>query len=125
VWEFLVDEDMPRSTAVVLRQAGYAAADVRDVGLRGHGDDEIFAQAQARGAVLVTGDKGFTNVLSFPPGTHAGLIVVRVPNELPTPEVNRQVLRALAELEGEDVRGLLIIVEVGRTRIRRPPPAHG
>lgn len=125
MWAFLVDEDMPRSTAAVLRQAGHAAVDVRDVGLRGRSDDEVFARAQVTGAALITADKGFSNVLSFPPGTHAGLIVVRVPNELPTPQVNREVLRALAELEGEELRGLLVIVEVGRTRIRRPPPSRG
>ena len=45
MWRFLVDEDMPRSTAVILRQAGYQAEDVRDVGLRGHTDEEIFAYA--------------------------------------------------------------------------------
>ena len=63
-------------------------------------------------------------MLSFPPGTHAGLIVVRVPNELSTQDVNREIMRALTELEGEELGGLLIIVEVGRTRIRRPPESH-
>ena len=50
---------MPRSTAVILRQAGYAAEDVRDIGLRSHSDQEIFDYAQAQGAILVTVDKGF------------------------------------------------------------------
>ncbi len=55
----LLDEDMPRSTAHTLRQAGHAAEDVRDLGLSGHGDEEVFATAQDRGAVLVTRDMGF------------------------------------------------------------------
>ncbi len=120
MWEFLVDEDMPRSTAAVLRQAGHSATDVRDVGLRGHSDAEVFAFAQSRRAALVTADKGFANVVSFPPGRHWGLIVLRVPNELPTRQVNQTLLRALADLEGEELRGLLVIVEPGKTRIRRP-----
>ena len=91
MWALLVDEDLPRSTVVMLRQAGHTAEDVRDVGLRGHNDDDVFAYAQATQAILVTADKGFANVLSYPPGTHAGLIVVRVPNELPTQDVNREV----------------------------------
>ena len=119
MWKFLIDEDMPRSVAVVLRQAGHAAEDVRDVGLRGRGDQEIFDYAQAQGAILITADKGFSNILRFPPGTHAGIVVVRVPNELPTLRVNDELLRALADLEGEELTGLLIIIEVGRTRIRR------
>jgi hypothetical protein len=32
---FLVDEDVPRSTTCVLRDAGYDAVDVHDVGIRG------------------------------------------------------------------------------------------
>ena len=32
---FITDEDVPRSTARVLRDAGFDAIDVRDVGLRG------------------------------------------------------------------------------------------
>ena len=122
MWKFLIDEDMPRSTAVALRQAGHESVDVRDVGLRGHSDAEVFAYAQNLGAILVTADKGFANVLSFAPGTHSGLIVLRVPNELPTHQVNQELLHALADLADENLKGLLVIVEVGRTRIRRGHP---
>lgn len=97
--------------------------DVRDIGLRGRTDGEILAYAQAHDAILITADKGYANTLRFVPGTHAGLIVVRVPNELPTQLVNREVLRAPADLEGENLKGLLVIVEVGRIRVRRPPGA--
>lgn len=120
--EFLVDEDMPRSTARAPRQAGYVASDVRDVGLRGHSDADVFAYALAHNLVLVTADKGFSNVLTYAPGTHAGLIVFRVPNELPTQQVNQELLRTLTDLQEESLKGLLVIVEVGRTRIRRPRP---
>jgi predicted nuclease of predicted toxin-antitoxin system len=53
--EFLVDEDMPRSTAKILRDKGYASLDVRDCGLRGKSDAEVFAFAQMNGAVIDTG----------------------------------------------------------------------
>lgn len=120
MWTFLIDEDMPRSTAVLLRQEGHATEDVRDVGLRGQSDEKIFQYAQAQGAILLTADKGFSNTVRFPPGTHAGIAVVRVNDELSTHRVNQEVLRALADLEGEDLAGLLVIIEVGRARIRRP-----
>ncbi len=121
MWTFLIDEDMPRSTGPALIEAGHIALDVRDVGLRGHSDSEVFEYAQTHGAVLVTADKGFANTLSFPPGSHAGIIVLRVPNELPTRQVNAELLRALSDLRNEELAGLLIIVEIGRTRLRRPP----
>jgi predicted nuclease of predicted toxin-antitoxin system len=103
-----------------LRQAWHATEDVRDVGLRGRSDQEIFDYAQVQGAILITADKGFANILHFPPGTHAGIVVVRVPNELPTQKVNQELLRGLADLKGEELSGLLVIIEVGRTRIRHP-----
>lgn len=117
---FLVDEDMPRSTAGALRSAGHEAEDVRDVGLRGHSDDEVFQYAQRHGATLVTQDRGFANVLAFPLGTHRGIVVLRVPNELPTSEVNRALLEALEGLQEEDLIGNLLIVQPGRSRLRRP-----
>lgn len=120
MWSFLVDEDLPRSTAVALRQAGHAAEDVRDVGLRGRSDADVFAQAQTTGAILVTADLGFANLLRFPLGTHAGLIVVRVPNELSSRQLNQTLLGALQDLAGEDLSGSLVIIETGRIRIRRP-----
>lgn len=118
---FLIDEDLPRTTAAALRQAGHTAIDGRDVGLRGHGDDDVFAYAQAHGLTLVTADMGFANILRFPLGTHAGIVVLRVPNEVSTDQLNRLLVSALAGLGTEDLRGALVIVEVGRTRIRRLP----
>ncbi len=49
---FLVDEDLPRSTANVLREAGYEAVDARDLGLRGGTDREIFEHAQSMAAAV-------------------------------------------------------------------------
>lgn len=123
MWRFLVDEDMPRSTAVALRNAGYAAEDVRDVGLRGHSDTDVFAYAQNHLATLISADKGFTNLLTFPLGTHAGIIVVRIPDDVPPKRLNEELLQSLTMLAPQPLTGSLIIVEVGRMRVRRPTPA--
>lgn len=40
--KILVDEDLPRSTAQLLRSLGVDACDVRDVGLKGTPDAEVF-----------------------------------------------------------------------------------
>jgi predicted nuclease of predicted toxin-antitoxin system len=117
---FVIDEDMPRSTARVLRPAGYESEDVRDIGLGGHGDADVFEAAQARGAVLVSRDLGFTNIVAYPLGTHAGVIVVRIRSDIPPPRVNQEILQVLDELEPVDLSGVLVIVELGRRRVRRP-----
>jgi predicted nuclease of predicted toxin-antitoxin system len=45
--KFLVDEDLPRSLARELRQAGIDAVDVRDAGLRGRPDPDVLDFAKA------------------------------------------------------------------------------
>lgn len=116
---FLVDEDVPRSTAHALRAAGYEAEDVRDVGLRGHSDSDVFAYAQAQAATLISCDKGFTNLLNFPVGSHAGIIVIRIPDEASPAQLNDELLRALFQFQMESLHGCLVIVEMGRVRLRR------
>lgn len=117
--KFLIDEDMPRSTEGVLKAAGYNALDVRDCGLRGRGDDEIFEFAQQAGAVVLTGDVGFGNLHKFPLGTHHGIFIAHFPNEVSTVELNRQVVKALEIMTERDYAGNLIILEPGRVRIRK------
>jgi predicted nuclease of predicted toxin-antitoxin system len=119
---YLVDEDMPRSTARMLRGAGYDAADVRDIGLAGRPDDEVFDAAQRMRAVLITADREFDSLPKFPLGTHAGIILTRTPNKLPILHLNNLILQALWEVHGEDLAGVLMVIEVGRTRVRRPSP---
>ena len=117
--KFLIDEDMPRSTLNVFKTTGYEVSDVRDCGLRGASDEEVFEFAQRSEAVIVTGDVGFGNLFRFPMGNHHGILIVHFPNEVSTPELNRQLMKALEVLTDSDFYGNLIILEPGRLRIRR------
>ena len=116
---FLIDEDMPRSLAARLRAASLDAQDVRDVGLRGAPDSAVFRHAVTSGLALITGDLGFSNLLHFPLGIHAGILVARIPNEVSTARVNELVLGAIQQLSGEDILGNLVIIEPDRIRLRR------
>lgn len=118
--KFVVDEDMPRSTGRMLQAEGYTAAlDIRDYGLRGAKDDEIYKFAQEEKAVLLTGDKGFGNLLKFPLGSHCGILIAHFPDEISTLELNRQLLFDIATLKEDDCFGNLIMLEPGRIRIKR------
>ncbi len=116
---FLVDEDLPRALARVLREAGLEADDVRDIGLRGVSDQMIHGQAASRGAVLLTGDLGFANLLQFPLGSHPGIVVTRFPSTSPTIVLIQATLSALRSLSEDDLAGNLVIIEPGRIRLRR------
>ena len=119
-WRFLVDADVSRSITNSLLAAAYDTDDVREVVLVAYSDREVFLYAQQRRAVLITADKGFASTFRFPLGTHRGIIVLGVPDELPTAAADRALLGALNELAGEDLEGIVAIVEQGRVRIRRP-----
>jgi predicted nuclease of predicted toxin-antitoxin system len=117
--KFVIDEDMPRSTVKVLKAKGYEVLDVRDCGLRGKSDDEVFEFAQKEKAVILTGDIGFGNILHFPVGSHSGIVIAHFPNEISTFELNNQILKAFADLKEENFKENLIILEPGKIRIRK------
>ena len=117
--KFVIDEDMPRSTGRILKQRGYDVRDIRDYGLRGAEDKKIYEFAQREKAVILTGDRGFGNILHFPLGKHFGIVVVHFPNEMPTIEANRYLVERLEDLSKDDFKGSLIIIEPKKIRIRR------
>lgn len=114
-----IDEDLPRSLGQVLSELGFTVFDIRDYGLRGHPDSEIFQFAQKQNAVLFSADLGFSNLLDFPIGSHHGIVILRFPSELPTRETNQEVKRLLAKLLPTDYPGNLTIVSPGKIRLRR------
>ena len=116
---FLIDEDLPRSLARALQEAGVSAEDVRDAGLRGKPDVEVLEYAVSKGLALVSEDMGFANILRFPVGTHSGIVVARFPSELSTTALNREIVGVLSSLAVEEIDGSLIIIEPGKIRIRR------
>jgi len=117
MWRFFVDESLPNTVVRALRSAGYLTESVREIGLRGADDDTVFNEAQKRHAVLVTGDEDFADVRRFPTGTHHGIIVVRLQG---TKEQRAaSLMDALKQLQGQSLYGTLVIVELGRVRVRR------
>ena len=117
--DVLVDEDLPRSLVVALRDVGLAALDVRDIGLRGRPDNEILEYAVQHNLTLLTADIGFGNLLRFPLGRHAGIGVARFPNEVSPAQLNASIVRALGSLTDDDIIGNLIVIEPERIRLRR------
>lgn len=118
---FLVDEDMPRSLAPTLVAAGFQASDVRDEGLRGRPDDQVFDFATKNDRTLISGDLGFSNIFRYPLGKHSGIVVSRFPNEVSTAKLNAAIVAALKDMDESDIRGNLVIVEPDRIRLRRGP----
>jgi predicted nuclease of predicted toxin-antitoxin system len=116
VLELLVDENLPRSLAPRLRAAGFKVQDVRDLGLRGASDADIFSFARSNGLVLLTSDLGFGGRLRAMPDS-PGVVLARLPNEWATDAVNELIERSLSGLPAL-TPGSLVVLEPERIRIR-------
>ncbi len=112
-----VDEDLPLAVARLLRDAGYDAETVREEGLGGCKDPDLWEVVQAEERFLVTADKGFGDIRAFPPGTHAGVLLLR-PDEdgiQPLIELMKQVM---ASYDLALLAGLLVVATPRGVRIR-------
>ncbi|MHB1005663.1 MAG: DUF5615 family PIN-like protein [Chloroflexota bacterium] len=76
--KWLTDENVPRQIILLLRDRGHDAADVRERGLAGATDSDVFDLAQHELRILVTTDRDFSSVIQYPPGRHAGIVVLRM-----------------------------------------------
>jgi len=122
VARFLVDESLPRGVTTALAQAGHDAVDARDCGLRGASDDAVHTRAVADERILVSGDTDFANALRFPPGTHPGIVVLRIPNAWSPAERARRVVDALDDALLAMAARAIVIIEPGRVRVLGTPP---
>lgn len=78
---FKIDEDLPGEIAGQLRAAGYDALSVLEQKLLGTKDEALWSIVQQESRCLITADKGFADIRLHPPGTHAGIVLFRLPRE--------------------------------------------
>jgi len=72
-----VDEDLPQAAVRMLRDRGYDAVGTVEQGMGGWKDPALWQAVQAEGRFLITADKGFADIRSHAPGTHAGILLLR------------------------------------------------
>ena len=113
-----VDEDLPGAAVEMLRKRGHAAVAVVEHGMGGWKDPLVWEAVQSEHRYLVTGDKGFADVRHHPPGTHAGILLLR-----PAQQGIRPVLEllgsVLASHDLEDMAGAIAVATSRGIRIRR------
>jgi predicted nuclease of predicted toxin-antitoxin system len=81
VMRIKVDECLPFECADVLRLQGHNVETVRDEGLQGSPDHEVWGAAQREKRFLVTTDLDFSDVRQYKPGEHAGVLLLRLGKE--------------------------------------------
>jgi len=115
--KLLLDENLSPAHAQSLREDGFDAVAVNEIGLGGSSDEKVRAAAIEQGRVLVTLDADFANILRFPPGDTPGVLRLRI--HPPTEEAIREQLRvALGILKNTDIRHRLAVSHGKVVRIR-------
>jgi predicted nuclease of predicted toxin-antitoxin system len=114
--KFLLDADMPRSSAEVIRSIGFDVEDVRDIGLRYAKDKEIIEYALKNKRVIITRDTDFGEVLRYP--NHPGAIIFRLPYTFTANEINKRLEEFFKSVKEEELKETITIVELSRYRRR-------
>lgn len=114
-----LDENLPASLIEALMRLGHDADSVHQEGLQGASDPDVWAAAQAAKRFLVTQDLDFSDLRQFAPGTHHGLLLVRLANP------SRLALTTYVEslFRAEDVErwaGCFVVATDTKIRVRRP-----
>lgn len=113
-----VDEDLPGAASELLRGKGHDVLTVVQQGMGGWKDAALWRVVQAEQRFLVTADKGFADIRSYPSGTHAGVLLLR-----PDQDGIRPILELLENvLRDHEVEALAQMVSVATPkgiRVRR------
>ncbi len=76
-----LDEDLSPLVAEAFEAAGCETRTVAGQGWSGLSDAELWKNLQAETIFFVTADKGFGDVRQHPPGSHAGILLLRPDRE--------------------------------------------
>ena len=114
-----LDENLPASLVEELAALGHDADTVPQEGLKGHPDSDVFDAAQEAARFLITQDLDFSDLRKFAPGSHRGILLLRMstPGRIALHDRVRTIFQV------EDVSswlGCFVVATDRKLRIRRP-----
>jgi len=115
--KFKIDENLPEELCHSFRSAGWDCATVVQQQLGGQSDPKVVEVYKSEGRILVTFDRGFSNIRRYPPKSFPGMIVFRLRSQDMNHvfSVAARLIKALTERE---LRNELWVVHETRIRIR-------
>ena len=114
---FKIDENLPVEVVEQLTTSGHDAVSVVDQGLGGADDPDVAKICSSEDRCLITLDIDFSDIRTYPPGSHPGIIVFRLARQ--DKQLNLAVTsRLLVALESRTPDGVLWIVDEQRIRVR-------
>ncbi|HBI24625.1 MAG TPA: hypothetical protein DDX84_10595 [Nitrospiraceae bacterium] len=101
-----------------LRSRGHDVLSIRDSGLSGISDDEVYQRACREKLVIVTMDKDFSRMFRFPPQKCGGIVVVKIYKR--TVDETLSIFKRFYEsLQEKDILENLVVITPEGVRIKR------
>jgi len=113
-----LDENLPASLAISLSAMGHDVDTAIDEGLAGHDDGCISQATQAARRFLLTQDLDFSDARMFVPGTHAGLLILRL-NHPSRQIIFDRLIQIFATESVDSWTGCVVVATQAKIRIRR------
>jgi predicted nuclease of predicted toxin-antitoxin system len=118
---FFSDQCVPAEITDTLRRHGHQVTLLREVLPIRSLDPAVIAKVQELGAILLSLNGDFADIVAYPPANYVGIVAVQLHNH---PEIIPLLMeRLVAFLDGQPAQefyhGKLFIVEVHRVRIRQ------
>lgn len=114
-----LDENLPAELTDELTRLGHDVDTVLDEHLGGRPDPAVVRAATDEDRMVITLDRGVGDIRNFPPGTHAGVVVLR-PVSQDAASIVRLVSRLLRTHDLAAFGRCVVVVEANRVRVRRP-----
>ncbi|HUU12285.1 MAG TPA: DUF5615 family PIN-like protein [Terriglobia bacterium] len=114
-----LDENLPSRLASRLAAMGHDVQTVAEEGIAGSNDPVIWQVAQREARFLITQDLDFSDVKRFAPGSHYGILLIR----LRTPSRRALIARVEDLFRVEDVDQwpkCFVVATERKVRVRRP-----
>jgi predicted nuclease of predicted toxin-antitoxin system len=116
-----LDENLPERLVAVLTGLSHHVDTVYAERLNGRVDTDVWRGTQAARRFFITQDLDFSDMRRYAPGTHAGLLLVRLARPGRNALLER-VSQVFKTEKVEDWTGCLVVVTDSKVRVRRPTP---
>lgn len=113
-----LDENLPESLLPALSALGHDVDNVRLERLAGCPDADVWQAAQVAGRFLITQDLDFSDIRRYAPGTHHGLLLVRLrrPGRV---ALARRIIETFVREQDVGWGGCFVVVSDLKVRIHR------
>ncbi len=115
-----LDENLPNRLASLLHDLGHDVHTTLQEGLNGRPDQKIWEASQREARFLITQDLDFSDLRKFVPGSHSGILLVRLhlPSRLSLIGRISEIFRTETY---DDWTGCFVVATDRKIRVVKPP----